>query len=185
MPARKADLVIEKRGPDGILLPEDRIILQDSAVRMLGEPVAKAHLLARHIFHLPSLERALDGIADLLSPPRACGVVAERGVVVHGPDKGEFESVTINLTIIDAPAVAKPAIGRPDGLSTNLVSNLVMVIEHVHRERLLFATMIDAEDLFIQTHFVAGSLFKPLLGDRQELESADPVSVEQPIDKAP
>ena len=61
----------------------------------------------------------------------------------------------------------------------------MVVVEHVNRESLLLAAMIDAENLLIQTHFVAGSLFEPFLGDRQKLEPADPVSVEQPIDKAP
>ena len=185
VPARKADLVIEKRGPDGILLAEDRIILQHSAARMLGKPVPQAHLLARHIIHLASLERALDGIADFLSPPRACGVVAERGVVVHGPDQGEFKRLAINLTVIDAPAVAQAAIGWPDGLSADFVSYLMVVVEHVNRESLLLAPMVDAENLLIQSHFVVGSLFEPFLGDRQKLEPADPVSVEQPINKAP
>ena len=185
MPSRKADLVIQKRRPDVILLLEGRVILQHEAVRIFGKPAIKAHLLEGHVIENLSLQRALDGVADLLAPPGAGRVVAEGGVVIDRPDKGEFQRLAIDQPVIDAPAVAQAAIGRPDRMPADLVGDLVVVVEHVDRKGLLLATMADAEDLLLHADPVGGGPFKGLPRDRQELETADPVTVEQPVDEAP
>ena len=70
-------------------------------------------------------------------------------------------------------------------MPTDLVGNLMVVIEHIDRERLLFTAMFDPQHLFVHANHVARRAFEPLLGDRQELEPANPIPVEQPIDERP